>query len=58
MRDLERGGKTMSIESRFFRAVIAWLWVRYPYLMMDIVIGGGRHIHRNPKKRIIEGGSK
>ena len=42
----------MSIEARFFRAVIAWLWVRYPYLMMDIVIGGGRHIHKNPKKKV------
>ena len=42
----------MSIEARFFRAVIAWLWVRYPYLMKDIILGAGAHIHKNPKKKV------
>lgn len=31
--------------------IIQWLWSRYPYLLMDVVIPGNAHIHRNPVKR-------
>ena len=41
----------MSIRTRLFRAVIAWLWARHQYLVLDIVLGPDRHIHRNPRKR-------
>lgn len=33
------------------KAIIMWLWSRYPYLVMDIVLPSDAHIHRNPKRR-------
>ena len=40
----------MSIKSYIIRAALNFLWKRYPYMMMDIVIPEGSHVHRNPKK--------
>lgn len=41
----------MSLESRIVRTLIRWLWVRYPFQMRDIVIGPGRHVQGNPKRK-------
>ena len=40
----------MSIESRIVRTLIAWLYRHYPYQVLDIVVGKGRHIQRNPRR--------
>ena len=41
----------MSLETRIMRAIIGWLWGRYPYLMRDIVVGPDKHLRRNPRRR-------
>lgn len=36
---------------RILKAIIMWLWSRYPYLVMDIVLPSDAHIHRNPVRK-------
>jgi len=40
----------MSIETRIIRTLIGWLWKRYQFLMMDVVIPKDAHVHKNPRK--------
>ena len=40
----------MTIENKIVSILIRYLWVKYPFLMLDIVIGPNAHVHRNPKK--------
>ena len=45
----------MTLKIRIIRWLIAVLHDRYPFIMRDIVIPAGRHIHRNPpKKRFLQ----
>ena len=45
----------MSLQTKLIRSLLMFLWSRWPYLMLDIVIPAGRHIHANPrpKKRMV-----
>ena len=36
---------------KIVKALIRWLGKNYPFLMMDEVIGTGRHLHKNPRKK-------
>jgi len=42
----------MSAKVKVIRMLIRWLWLRWPYLMMDTVIGEGFHRHANPRKKV------
>lgn len=41
----------MSIKYRIIRGVIAWINRIDPYILRELVVPEGAHIHRNPKKR-------
>jgi hypothetical protein len=43
----------MSIKYRLLRAVIAWLMRVDPYILREMVIGEGKHIHRNPVRKAL-----
>jgi hypothetical protein len=49
----------MSIKTRLIRGLIGWLNRHYPFLCRDIVVGVGRHVHRNPtvKRRVVDAGA-
>jgi len=35
---------------KLIKALIAWLDKHYHYLLLDIVIPAGQHLHKNPRK--------
>lgn len=39
------------------KALITWLYLHYPYLCREIVIGQDAHIHKNPRRKPIVTGS-
>jgi hypothetical protein len=39
------------MKMKLIRRLIEWLNKRYPFLMLDVVVGPGRHIHKDPRKR-------
>jgi hypothetical protein len=41
----------MSIKIKVVRAIIKWLWLRWPYLLRDTVIPPNAHVHLNPGQR-------
>jgi hypothetical protein len=41
----------MSAKVKVLRMLIKWLWMRWPYLVLDITVGPKAHIHRNPVKK-------
>jgi hypothetical protein len=44
----------MSIETRIIRGLLKWLWSRYQFQMMDVVIPKNAHIQRNPSRKSVE----
>lgn len=45
----------MTIKIRIIRWLIGLLYKRFPFVVMDVVIPYGRHIHKNPpKKRFLQ----
>lgn len=41
----------MTIKNKIVSTLLQYLWVKYPNLMRDIVIGEDMHLHRNPRKK-------
>ena len=39
------------------KALIGWLYLHYPYLCREIVIGQDNHIHKNPRRKPAVAGS-
>ncbi len=39
------------MKAKLVRILIEWLNKCYPFLMLDVVVGVGRHIHKDPRKR-------
>ena len=39
------------MKARLLRLLIEWLNKQYPYVMREVVIGHGHHIHKNPKPK-------
>jgi hypothetical protein len=37
----------------FIKSVIRFLWRHFPYLVMDVAIPTGHHVHRNPSPKKI-----
>jgi hypothetical protein len=35
---------------KLIRMLVVWMNKKYPYLLRDVVVGEGRHIHRDPPK--------
>jgi hypothetical protein len=38
------------MKSRIIRYIIEWLWRNHKFLVMDVVVPIGSHLHRNPRK--------
>ena len=36
---------------RLIKWLIIWLWRHHKYLLLEAVVGDGKHIHSNPRKR-------
>ena len=41
----------MSIKTRLLRWLAGWMVRRYRFIIMDIICGPDRHIHKNPPKK-------
>jgi hypothetical protein len=38
------------MKAKLIRWIAEWIYKKYPYLMKEIVVGHGKHIHGNPQK--------
>jgi hypothetical protein len=36
---------------RIIRFIIEWLWKHHKFLVMDVVVPVGKHIHKNGKRK-------
>ena len=41
----------MTLKNRLIRAVLTWLYAKWPSQYKDVLLGTEYHIHKNPSKK-------